>query len=452
LFYYPLAMVDSQKPQDSAEAREPILVVDDDPFILQAVKRLLHGLGHPVITIPSPQEALDILGRLPAALVITDYMMPGIDGIQLLTQVRARWPNLPSIMMTASGDVRVAADAVNRNLIDFFVPKPWQNDSFLELVKRALQKHQQPAGEKLLLGKYRLLEKLAAGGMAELYLAEINGPDRFSKKFVLKKVLPHLATDPVFLRMFSEEARIMVELNHGNIVSVIDYGQHQGEAYLVMEYVAGTDLRHLLDVSGTNQPLPVSEACLIARQVALGLDYAHNKTDAQGRPLGIVHRDIAPQNILLSREGAVKITDFGIARASGRMHYTQPGMVRGTLYYMSYEQLCAQPIDARTDVYALGAVLYEMLTGRPPYYGANYHETVGLIARGRHLPAYKVNRGVPKEISDVVDKALRQNLLFRFQSAADFEQALGRAVERCSLHCTQAQLARLVNERVPKAS
>ncbi len=451
LSYYGVAMgqVDEQQMPPSV-GEGAILVVDDDLFILQAIKRMLRTLGRDILAVTSSPQALEILEARPVSLLITDYMMPGIDGIQLLSRVREKWPGLPSILMTASSDIQVAADAVNRNLIDFFIPKPWRNEVFVDLAKKALARGLQDEAPKagLLFGKYRLLDPLATGGMAELYRAELAGADGFVKKLVVKKVLPHLSQDQNFLQMFSAEARIMVTLSHGNIVSVLDFGEQDGQLFLVMEYVNGTDLRHLLDAPGVTTEFDPGQACHIARQVAQGLAYVHGKNDDQGRPLQIIHRDIAPQNILVSREGAVKITDFGIARAAFRPSHTATGIVRGTLSYMSYEQLCAQPIDHRTDIYALGAVLYEMLTGRPPYLGSNYNETVGLIARGQYAEAHKLNRRVPKEVSEAVDKALRRSPRWRYQTAAEFDLALERAMQKSGLHCGAADIARLVNQRL----
>ncbi|RME22899.1 MAG: response regulator [Deltaproteobacteria bacterium] len=437
--------------------KQTVLVVDDEQPILNSVRRLLKTAGFEVLCASDPVNAIDILKSNDVNVLITDYMMPGLDGIDLLVLVRENWPDLASIMMTASPDVRVAAEAVNRNLIDFFVTKPWDSKNLVELVRRAAAKNQPAAtGSGQLFGKYRLRRLLAQGGMAELWLATIKGAEGFEKKVVVKKVLEHLSRDPNFVEMFIDEARMMSKLNHGNIVSVIDFGQEEGSYFMVMEHVDGPDLRQLLygpdgnENSGNEAALPVATACFIARQVALGLDYAHRKTDDSGKPLGLVHRDIAPQNILVSREGVVKIADFGIAKAEGIKRRTTPGMVRGTLYYMSHEQITARPVDHRTDIYALSAVLYEMLAGRPPFLGATHQETVAQIVNGSYPPLRKLRREVPRQVVAVVEKGLRRNPRFRHQSAAEFEHELGVAMLKSRLSATQADVSSLVEKRMPR--
>ena len=436
------------------EVRGTVLVVDDEPPILNSLRRILLPQGYRVHTAQDPVEALDVFKEHAVDVLITDYMMPGLDGLDLLMLVRENWPGTASIMMTASNDMRVAAEAVNKNLIDFFVAKPWNNQALVELVNRAIHKNRasetaRAASGQRLFGKYRLEELLATGGMAEIWRASSEGADGFRKQVVIKKILEHLSRDPAFVSMFIDEARVTVQLNHGNIVSVLDFGNLEGTYYLVMEYVDGPDLRHLLyGNSERATALPLAEACLIARQAALGLDYAHRKADDQGRPLQLVHRDIAPQNILISREGVVKVADFGIARATTIRSHTSPGMVRGTIYYMSYEQLCGQPVDNRTDIYALGAVLYELLTGRPPFWGQTHQETVALISRGKYTPLRKARPEVPRRVAAVVEKALRQNPERRFTSAAEMESELALAMHKSGLQAVPADLARLVQQRL----
>jgi len=450
--------------------RPVVLVVDDDSAILGAVKRLLHRSECEVVTASGPVEALAALNNRQVSVVVTDYMMPGMDGIELLILVREKWPAIVSIMMTASNDMRVAADAVNRSLIDYFITKPWENKFFTELVGSALERsrERQPAGTESIdaepagnttttrelpgFGKYELVELLAKGGMAELYRARLRGAGGFEKDLAVKKILPHLSVDPTFVTMFSDEARIMESLNHGNLVSVIAFGEIEGEYYLVMEYVDGVDLRGLIDIpAGSVNPLPVPEACLIAMQVCRGLDFAHRKAGPDGTPLNIVHRDIAPQNILVSREGMVKISDFGIARSATRVNRTQPGIVRGTLNYMSNEQLCGMPVDRRSDIYSLGVVLYEMVAGRAPLAGATHQETVGRITRGDFLPLNKARPGTGRKLSATVKKALAKDPRHRFQTAAEFEAAIAAFLHADASHVEPADLARLVNQRLTES-
>jgi len=450
--------------------RPVVLVVDDDPAILSAIQRLLHHSQCEVITASGPVEALAALNSRQISVVVTDYMMPDMNGIELLILVRDKWPKIVSIMMTASNDMRIAADAVNRSLIDYFITKPWENEFFSKLVGSALERSRKKGSRESEsideesvsktttacklpgFGKYELVELIAKGGMAELYRAKLHGAGGFEKDLAVKKILPHLCSDPAFVTMFSDEARIMEGLNHGNIVSVIAFGEIEGEYYLVMEYVDGVDLRGLLDMpAGITNPLPVPLACLIAMQVCQGLDFAHRKAGPDGTPLNIVHRDIAPQNILVSREGTVKIADFGIARAANRVNRTQPGITRGTLNYMSNEQLCGLPLDGRSDIYSLGVVLYEMISGRVPMAGETHQETVGRITRGEFPPLHRIRPGVGRKLSAAVKKALSKDPRRRFQTAADFETAIAGFLHSSGTHIEPADLARLVNQRLTES-
>lgn len=211
------------------------------------------------------------------------------------------------------------------------------------------------------IGRYEIKRRLAEGGMAEVYLAQATGPEGFAKDVVIKVVRGFLSSDQQFIDMFINEARLSSRLNHANVVQIFDFGKHQQSYFIAMEYVRGTslfDLRKRCRDRGI--PFPPTLVAEIGAQVARGLQYAHSLSD-KGKPLGIVHRDVTPHNVLLSFDGAVKLTDFGIAKASTT--HTAPGVLKGKFAYMAPEQARGEMVDSRTDIFALGVVLWEMLTG-----------------------------------------------------------------------------------------
>ncbi len=211
------------------------------------------------------------------------------------------------------------------------------------------------------IGKYVVRRKLAEGGMAEIYLCTSVGPEGFEKEVVIKRVRQGLANDPAFVKMFVSEARLASRLNHPNVVHIYDFAKHEDTYFLAMEYVRGASLYDLRKrCKELMEPISPLLAAQIALEVCRGLGYAHRLSDG-GRSLGVVHRDVTPHNVLLSFEGAVKLTDFGIARAGARL--TSAGTLKGKFAYMSPEQARGQDVDARTDLFALGIVLWEMLTG-----------------------------------------------------------------------------------------
>lgn len=260
--------------------------------------------------------------------------------------------------------------------------------------------------------------------MAEIYLAVTRDTDP-PRQLAIKVIHQQNAEDPDFVRMLIDEARLAVRLKHPNIVATFDLGREEVQYYLVMEFVDGADL-YKVEQRAADQRLsfPIPLCAYIAREVARGLDYAHHLTDSDGQPLHVVHRDISPQNILLSLDGDVKITDFGIAKAARRVEQTQAGVIKGKYYYMSPEQASGQPIDARTDIFALGILLYEMLVGEMLYYDENV-ERVLQAARKADIPAVSRRRpDTPHELEQVVMRALRRRPEERFASAADMAQAL----------------------------
>jgi serine/threonine-protein kinase len=275
-------------------------------------------------------------------------------------------------------------------------------------------------------GKYELLESLGMGGMAIVYRARYTAAPGITKPVVIKKVLDVYAEDPAFVEMFIQEARISVGLNHGNIVQVFDFGQVDGEYFIAMELVEGQPLSKVIKKAqsmGLAQ-LPAPLAVNIAIEMCKGLHHAHTRTDEKGRPLGLVHRDIAPDNVLISYEGEVKLSDFGVAKArlAGRPE-TQVGTVKGKYLYFSPEQARGEQLDARSDVYAVGVVLYRMLCGRLPAEGPEM-AVMHRIVQGRLTPPLQLNPGLDPALVDLLREAMALKREDRIPSAEALQHQL----------------------------
>lgn len=282
-------------------------------------------------------------------------------------------------------------------------------------------------------GRYELLSRLARGGMGELFIARMAGAAGWEKRVVIKRLLPHLSDDPEFLDRFLDEARIAVNLTHGNIVPVFELGEVNGQYFIAMEYIDGWDLRTAIRAARqAGEPWPLEAALFAGVQAARGLAYAHSRTDESGQPLRIVHRDISPANLLLSRDGEVKIVDFGIASARSRMGSTQTGQVRGKVAYMSPEQAAGVSVDNRSDVFSLGVVIYELLAGRRPFDGETDAEILAALRTGNYPPLQHLRPTIPDRVADVVERALVDDVAERWQSADDFELALTDALNELS--------------------
>ncbi|HYO52188.1 serine/threonine-protein kinase [Archangium sp.] len=302
------------------------------------------------------------------------------------------------------------------------------------------------------MGKYQLIRKLATGGMAEVFLAKAAGPMGFEKVLVVKRILPHLAEDPDFIEMFLAEAKLAAQLNHANIVQIFDFGEQDGAYFLAMEYVDGPNLRTLARRAfqeGSSIAYPLS-----ARIVALaceGLAFAHELTDAKtGEPLGLIHRDISTDNILVSRTGGVKVVDFGIAKAANAGQHTRTGTLKGKVAYMSPEHLLGKPpLDARTDIYALGVVLYELMTGRKPFDAGSDVQLVQAIIHESPVDVRTLCTDVPAELVAILDKALAKNREARYRGCWEMQEDLERFLFRCGEPVGAPRLAELVKQLVP---
>ena len=268
------------------------------------------------------------------------------------------------------------------------------------------------------LGPYVLKEKVAQGGMAELFLADYIRSGGFRKKAAIKRILPHLSENKDFINMFTREARVAALLQHPNVVQIFDYGKIDKAYFIAMEFIDGKNLGEIL--SSLEQGLPIDNAIFIISETCKGLNYSHTRHDDETRkPLNIVHRDISPQNILISYQGEVKITDFGISKASSEPSFTQAGVIKGKLAYLSPEQVLGKPVDHRADIYALGLVFHEMLTGKRVYEFDTDFQAIRAIPKMEIEPLFDLIPEVPEELNRIVMKCLEKENEQRYQSASE---------------------------------
>src|SRR3954468_6044170 len=279
--------------------------------------------------------------------------------------------------------------------------------------------------------------------MAEVYLARANGPAGWEKECVIKRILPTLAGDQQFVQMFLDEARIAARFNHSNIVQIFDLGQvGPKEFFIAMEYVHGMDLEQLIDAEkkrGGRVPLHI--ACRIVASIAEGLDHAHRAVDGRGQPLGLVHRDVSPSNVMVSFDGAAKVLDFGIAKASPLKGRTEVGVIKGKIPYMSPEQVEGQPLDARSDVFSLGTLLFELIAGAKPFDGNGPAEVSLQILQKEITPGPLIWTGQPDALFTIIKRAHAKNREQRYQSARELQLALEMFLAKRSMACTSHDVA-----------
>jgi len=300
------------------------------------------------------------------------------------------------------------------------------------------------------LGRYELLRRIAAGGMGEIFLAKMRGTAGFEKRVIIKTILPHLAEEEEFITKFLDEGRIVVQLTHGNIVPVFDMGEQDGEHFIAMEYIPGRDLREIikrLQVDG--KIMPVEMALYLIGEVCKGLDYAHRKSDDEGNSLELVHRDVSPSNVLISREGDVKVIDFGIARATNKLSRTISGRIQGKFCYMSPEQASGKIVDARSDIFSTGVVLYELLTGMRPFEGDTDLESIDLVRKCEFDPPSTLNSLVPPEVDEIVLKAMEPDLEQRYQNIDQMQTAVLQYLYSNACAPTSQQVADFLGEIFP---
>jgi hypothetical protein len=300
-------------------------------------------------------------------------------------------------------------------------------------------------------GKYLLLERLAHGGMAEVFRAVFTGPAGFEKTVALKRILPGFEGAAEFRNLFVDEARIASQLTHVNIAQVFDFGEIDDSYYLTMELVQGADLGRLRDAArrrGVRFPLPI--AAFIVAEAARGLAYAHDQRGPKGTPLGIVHRDVSPQNVLLSYSGEVKIADFGIAKAIGKLHKTASGIVQGKLRYMSPEQVQGEPLDGRSDLFSLGVVLWELAAGVQLFDGEHPGRVIEQVKSARIDPPSARAPDVPAEIDRIVLKLLTRARDTRYDHALKVARELQAWAAEVAPALTREDVGAFVAEMIPR--
>lgn len=270
------------------------------------------------------------------------------------------------------------------------------------------------------LGQYQLLEKIAQGGMAQVYKAKTVDQAGFEKLVVIKRILPHIAEDPEYIEMLVDEAKIAVNFNHGNIAQIYDLGRVGDDYFIVMEYADGktfSQIKKRLLSLDKQFPIDILLYCMI--EVCHALSYIHNKRDSSGRPLGVVHRDVSPQNVILTYAGTVKLIDFGVAKARYKEGQTEHGVLKGKFAYMSPEQSKAHGVDHRSDVFSMGTLLWEMVTGERLFKRKTNQETIKAIQKGKFEPASKLRKQLTRDFDKIIRKALQLKPKNRYQDASE---------------------------------
>jgi serine/threonine-protein kinase len=301
------------------------------------------------------------------------------------------------------------------------------------------------------LGRYQLLFLLGQGGMGEVHLAKLTGAAGFEKLCIVKTILPQMQADPQFVERFHHEARVLVQLNHSNIAQVYDMGEVDQTLYMAIEYVPGVDLARVESrVRQARSVMPIPIAVYLAQQVAEALGYAHRKTGPDGSPLGIVHRDVSPQNVMVSYEGELKVIDFGLAKSAGRSQHTLPQTVMGKLGYMSPEQAMARPVDHRSDIFSAGIIAWETLAGRPLYAGGTMGEMVAQMAFPNIPPIRSVRPEISPTLEQIVMRALQADPAARYSRADEFARSLNELAVREGLTVGAEEVGNYVRSMCPE--
>ena len=297
------------------------------------------------------------------------------------------------------------------------------------------------------LGRYHLLDRLAFGGMAEIYRAKTFDPEGRARVVAIKRILAHLAEDEDFIQMLVDEAKIASLLKHPNISQVYEFARAQGEYFIAMEHVDGKDARTILErCRALGRPMPPELAAYITAEVASALHAAHAQVDSAGEPLRIVHRDVSPSNVLCAYSGEVKLCDFGIAKATLSQVQTKTGVIKGKVKYMSPEQAMGRRLDHRSDVFSLGAVLYEMLTNIPPFTASHEMELLLKVRDAHYRPVQELEPDVPTEIAEAAHRALTRSRAARFQTAHELSVVLRGALATHYPHMNRGECSRWLRQ------
>src|SRR5258707_2549917 len=296
--------------------------------------------------------------------------------------------------------------------------------------------------------RYRITERVAAGGMAEVFRGVAESMRGFKKNIAIKRILPSLTKNKKFVAMFLDEARLSLSLQHANIVQVFDIGHSEDTYFIVMEFVDGVDLKALTEWRRRlGRRIPIAHTLYIVMEICKGLSYAHEMVSPEtGRPLGIVHRDISPPNVLISKQGEVKVVDFGLAKATSQIETTDPGVVKGKMSYLSPEAARGEEVDASADIFAVGILMYELLTGKRLFYGETDYQTVELVRNAKIPPIKPQNPQVEPELEDIVRKALAKRKEDRFVTPTDMQDALAQYSYSRGLKVISRDIAELVRQ------
>jgi serine/threonine-protein kinase len=294
--------------------------------------------------------------------------------------------------------------------------------------------------------RYRVIERLESGGMAEVFRAESEGLQGFRKQVAIKRVLPHLSSKKKFISMFLDEARLSAQLSHSNCVQVFDIGVGDAAFFIVMEFVDGANLKAIIEhIKKSGRDFPVEAAVYIALELCKGLAYAHELTDSNGVPLHIVHRDMSPPNVLITKHGEIKIVDFGLAKANSQLERSEPGIIKGKFSYLSPEAAMGQDVDARTDVFAVGIILWELLAGQRLFLGDTDFQTVKRVQAAQVPSVTQINKKVPVELERIIARALARDPAARFSTARALGAELSKFMFRFAVPVSTFDIEHLVH-------
>ncbi len=294
--------------------------------------------------------------------------------------------------------------------------------------------------------RYRVIERLESGGMAEVFRAESEGLQGFRKQVAIKRVLPHLSSKKKFISMFLDEARLSAQLSHSNCVQVFDIGVGDAAFFIVMEFVDGANLKAIIEhIKKTGRDFPVEAAVYIALELCKGLAYAHELTDSNGVPLHIVHRDMSPPNVLITKHGEIKIVDFGLAKANSQLERSEPGIIKGKFSYLSPEAALGQDVDARTDIFAVGIILWELLAGQRLFLGDTDFQTVKRVQAAQVPSVAQINKKVPAELERIIARALARDPAARFSTARALGAELSKFMFRFGVPVSTFDIEHLVH-------
>ncbi|MBL9039666.1 MAG: protein kinase [Archangium sp.] len=393
-----------------------VLLLEDDPLLGKAIVRKLTRWGWNVEHVSNGKSALEAIARGGYTALVADNVLPDMTGIDVLLKVRELNPNMSRILITGHPNPQAFSEAINKAHVHRFLTKPFSFEELVEALKVSADLTPNDTSTK-----YTLLRRIAVGGMAEVYLAKQLGPDGFSKNVVVKTMLPDIAQDPAASAMFLEEGRLAARFNHPHLGQVFEMGRLHERHFIAMEHVDGYSLRTVMREHGV---LPLKLAIPIVKDLLDALDYVHSFRDDAGRPLNLVHRDVNPSNVMVTNRGCTKLVDFGIAKTSISQNRTGTGLIRGKLNYMSPEQARGEPIDHRADLYAVGSMLFEMVTGRKAYVADTEMKLMSMVQEGQSTAFQDPMVGIPPELVAVIHHALGRDSSRRYQTAAEFRQAL----------------------------